>query len=178
MLRNEGLDAEGSLSFTDCGRAIGVDDQLDARGMASWDFDHDGDLDLVINHNPGDSGIAERSRPSLLRNDFDHGRSWLQVELVGTRSNREAIGSLVTIETGGSRQIRHAHAGSAYASQSSSRLHFGLGDAERIDRLGVRWPDGSTENFADLAARQLIRITQGESIEHNAFPKALEKGQP
>lgn len=146
--------------------------------MASWDFDHDGDLDLVINHNPGDSGIVERSRPSLLRNDLDHGRPWLQVELVGTRSHRDALGSIVTIESGGSRQMRHVHAGSAYASQSSSRLHFGLGDAERVDRLEVRWPDGTTEDFADLGARQLIRITQGESIEQNAFPKAREESQP
>lgn len=178
MLRNEGPDSEGQLSFTDCGRAVGVDVELDARGMASWDFDHDGDLDLVINHNPGDSGNAERARPVLLRNDLENGRPWLQVELVGTRSHRDALGAMVSIESGGKRQIRHVHAGSAYASQSSSRVHFGLGEAERVDRLEVRWPDGKTEEYSDFSSRQLVRITEDGGMQQNAFPEAREEIQP
>ncbi len=96
LLRNEGMvPVEGedkgkreTLRFTDVAMAVGADDMKDGRGMAVADFDNDGALDIVINDNPGDSGIVARARPALLRNNIGSRRNWLAVELTGTKSKR------------------------------------------------------------------------------------------
>ena len=80
----------------------------------------------------------------------------------GTASNRDAIGAVVTVEADGRRQVRRSEAGSSYASQHDDRLHFGFGDAERVDRLEVRWPDGSVQAVAvDAVDRELVIEQQG-----------------
>ena len=142
LLRNEGPGADGALRLTRVGLALGADAPRDARGMASFDYDGDGDLDIIINHNPGDTGDPEAARPTLLRNEVGAARNWLAVELEGRKSNRDGIGAVVQLEAGGLRQMRHASAGSAYASQSSGKLYFGLGAESKIDTLTVRWPAG------------------------------------
>ena len=169
LLRNEGVDADGTPQFTDVALAVGADDGRDARGYAAADFDHDGDLDLVVNHNPGDNDDAARRRPTLYRNDIGHARAWLSVELEGRTSNRDAIGATVavttnTVASGDHRQMRLLSAGSGYASQHSGRLHFGLGDAEEVTELVVRWPSGAEERFGPLATRQHLRLVEGEGL--------------
>ena len=175
LLRNEGKDANGTLRFTDVAMAVGADDNKDGRGMAVADFDNDGALDIVINDNPGDSGDVSRARPVLLRNNIGSRRNWLAVELTGTRSNRDAVGAMVTIETGGAKQLRLVSAGSGFASQNSERLYFGLNDKTQADALAVRWPSGRIENFKTIGgqpikAGQVIRITEGTSIEQLKLP--------
>ena len=165
LLRNEGLDAQGVPQFTDVALAVGAGDDRDARGFAAADLDQDGDLDIVVNHNPGDNEDTARRHPSLLRNDIGASRAWLSVALEGRVSNRDAIGATVEIEVAGQRQMRLLTAGSGYASQHSGRLHFGLGDATRIDRLTVRWPSGQEETHGPLAVRQRLRLIEGEGIE-------------
>jgi enediyne biosynthesis protein E4 len=170
LLRNEGKDANGTLRFTDIAMALGADDIKDGRGMAIADFDNDGALDIVINDNPGDSGDASRARPALLRNNIGSRRNWLAVELTGTQSNRDAVGAMVTIETGGAKQLRLVSAGSGFASQNSERLYFGLNDKTQVDVLTVRWPSGRVERFNTIGnqpieARHVIRITEGTRIE-------------
>ena len=165
LLRNDGCDADGVPQFTDVAMALGADDDRDARGIAFADFDRDGDLDIAINHNPGDNDDLSRRRPTLLRNDVGDRRPWLGIELVAHHGNRDAIGAVVTVEAGGRRQVRVAQAGSGYASQSSSRLHFGLGDAARIERLTVRWPQGDTEIHGPFDHRQVVRLTEGGGFE-------------
>lgn len=174
LLRNEGCDPDGTPRFTDVAMALGADDIRDSRGVATADFDHDGDLDLVINHNAGDRYREEGVPATLLRNDVGQDGPWLAVELEGTRSNRDGVGALVTAVTGSLRQTRLAAAGSGYASQNSARLHFGLGDAERVDELIVRWPAGSTERFTDLPVRRLVRVTEGSGIEVSPLEGQLE----
>ena len=173
LMRNEGKDSNGTLQFTDIGMAVGADDIKDTRGMAVADFDNDGALDIITNTNPGDSGDASKARPALLRNNIGARRNWLAVELEGTQSNRDAVGAMVTIETGGEKQLRLLSAGSGFASQNSARLYFGLNDKTTIDALTVRWPSGRVERFEKvgdktIVARQLVRIKEGVGI--NAFP--------
>jgi enediyne biosynthesis protein E4 len=175
LLRNEGKDASGTLQFTDIAMALGADDIKDVRGMAIADFDNDGALDIIMNSNPGDSGDATKARPALLRNNIGSRRNWLAVELTGTQSNRDAVGAMVTIETGGAKQLRLVSAGSGFASQNSERLYFGLNDKSQIDALTVRWPSGRVERFNNIenqpiAARHVIRITEGTRIEQLMLP--------
>lgn len=162
LLRNEGSREDGSLRFSDVAMALGADDQQDARGIAIADFDNDGDLDLAINHNIGDHDKDGLADAVLLRNDIGEHRSWLAVELEGTRSNRDAVGAMVIVEAGEDRQLRHVSAGSSYASQHSQRLYFGLGEHGRVDRVTVRWPGGGTQVIEGLEARQVLRVVEGQ----------------
>lgn len=165
LLRNEGCADDGIPRFTDVAMALGADDGKDARGVALADFDRDGDLDLAINNNPGDSGDRERAAPTLLRNDVGQRRGWIEIDLEGTESNRSAIGAVVTLEAGDLRQTQVVAAGSSYASQHDRRLSFGLDDREQADRVTVRWPGGEVETFADLPARSRVRIVEGRGLE-------------
>src|SRR5262245_10945281 len=166
--------------------AVGADDARDGRGLAVADFDNDGALDLVINNNPGDNG-QETVAPTLLHNNVGAHRNWLAVELTGVRCNRDAVGAVVTAEShncgcgaGGqiNLQMRHVTAGSGYASQHGSRLYFGLDDRAQVDKLTVRWPGGGTQTFTNVAARQLVRITEGKEAEVGPLPSGRQGGDP
>jgi len=146
LFRNDGL------NFTDIARFAGVGSQADGRGVAVSDFDRDGDPDLLVSN----SGSA----PELYRNEVGHDRPWLQVELVGSESNADAIGARVTVVAGGERQVREVSGGNGYSAQSSKVLHFGLAGAESVDQLEVRWPSGKRQLFRDLPARQRLYLVE------------------
>ena len=173
LLRNEGPGEDGIPRFSDVALAHGAIRNGDARGIAVADFDNDGDLDIVVNHNPGDNDLLERRPAAFLRNRIGERRAWLAVELTGTTSNRDAIGAVVTLETGGERQLRQLTAGSGYASQNAQRLYFGLGDHAGVERLSVRWPSGRVEELTDIEARRLVRITEGEGFQISTLPGAI-----
>ena len=175
LLRNEGPTADGTLQFTDVAMATGSDEIRDSRGLATADFDNDGDLDIVLNNNPGDSGRAGQARATLLRNNVGERRNWLAIELTGTKSNSDAVGGLVTVESGGEKFVRLVGAGSGFASQHSSRLYFGLGEKTRVDAVTVRWPNGRLEKFEGVGAspietRRLLRITESNGVEVVTLP--------
>src|SRR6185312_1041111 len=113
------------------------------------------------------------SRATLLRNNVGERRNWLAIELRGTESNRDAVGASVTVEAGGRKFTRLVSAGSGFASQQSGRLYFGLGDQTQVDVVTVRWPRGRVEEFSKerIAARQLIRITEGKDFQVLELPR-------
>ncbi len=124
-----------------------------ARGAAFGDIDNDGDVDVVL------SNI--NAPPDLFRTETDPGRHWLLVKLVGTSSNRSAIGARLGCTAGGVTQWQEVRGGGSYISQSDLRAHFGLGEARRVERLWVRWPNGLEEEWRDLAADRILTLREG-----------------
>jgi hypothetical protein len=99
--------------------------------------------------------------PSLLRNDYAGGNGWLQVKLVGTRSNRSGLGATVVVTSGGRRQARAVLSQTSYYSHDDVRLHFGLGTAAKAESVEVRWPSGHVDVRKDVAGRQVVTIREG-----------------
>lgn len=132
-----------------------IESSHSSRGCAFGDFDNDGDVDvLIVNHN---------EPPSLLRNDVSGDAHWIKVKLAGVKSNRSAIGARVTVRYNGQVQAQEVMSQSSYLSVNDRRLHFGLGPAAAVD-IEVRWPLGAVEKFAQVAADQLVYITEGSGI--------------
>jgi hypothetical protein len=152
--------------------AVGADDIRDGRGMAYGDFDNDGDLDIVMNTNPGDCGHVSLP-PLVLRNELGHKRHWLAVELIGARCNRDAICAEVYIRCAAGEEakalqaMRHVTVGSGYASQNSHRLQFGLGENhDSVTSLSVRWPGSTAEQtYENIPADHWVRIHEGGNLE-------------
>jgi hypothetical protein len=127
-----------------------------ARGAAFGDIDNDGWMDVAI--------ANVNDRPDLYRVTGDPSRHWIELKLVGSASNRDAIGARVHIVTGGAQKIeqwQEVRGGGSYLSQNDLRVHFGLGAATTVDRLDVRWPNGREEHWTHLAADRLHTITEG-----------------
>jgi hypothetical protein len=153
VYRNVGSGRFEDVSAT-AGEAIRAEDL--GRGCAFGDFDNDGDVDVLVNNLDGP--------PTLLRNDGGSGNRSILVKCVGTRSNRSAIGTRVTVTVGDHRQIDEVMSGSGYYSQNDLRLHFGLGRAASADALEVAWPSGLRETLRALPADHLFVVQEGKGI--------------
>jgi hypothetical protein len=154
---------EGDGTFTDRAAEAGITEATDSRAVPLLDADGDGDLDVLR--------TAFREEVDLLENRLvrdgeapDDGH-WLQVELVGTDSNRDAVGARLLAEAGDETMLRHRSAGAGFMTQDQSALHLGLGEHERVDELTVTWPGGATATFEDVAADQRIRVTEPDQLE-------------
>jgi enediyne biosynthesis protein E4 len=148
----------GKGSFRDVAAEIG-DSFAQAkvgRGLAYADFDRDGDLDLLITTNNGPA--------FLYRNDQNSGNHSIRFHLVGTKSNRDAIGGVVRIEHAGASQSRMVKSGSSYLSQSELPVSFGLGMRDRVDRVVLQWPNGAIEEYKNLSAGKAYECTEGKGI--------------
>jgi hypothetical protein len=130
----------------------GAADPRSSRGAAFGDYDNDGDEDvLVMNMN---------EPPSLLRNDYSGMNRWLSLRLVGTASNRAAVGAIVTVTVRGVPQSRAVVSQGSYYSHNDLRLHFGLGTAEAAERIDIRWPTGATQVLTNVQGRQVLTVTE------------------
>jgi hypothetical protein len=101
--------------------------------------------------------------PTLLKNAGAKGNAIL-IETIGTKSNRSAIGARVTVTTGKLRQVDEVRSGGSYASQRDFRLHFGVADATRVDRIDIRWPSGVVESISDVGVNQWILVKEGQGV--------------
>jgi enediyne biosynthesis protein E4 len=148
----------GNGTFQEIGALAGIDNDLDGRGLGVADFDNDGLLDFLQ---------TSRDQPSLLYHNRTAGAgNWIELKLAGVKSNRDAIGARVTLRAGGQRLIREVNGGNGFESQSSTRLHFGLGAAARIDELEIRWPSGRVEKLppAAVPVNRIYRVEEGRGV--------------
>ncbi len=134
-----------------------------SRGVAVGDFDNDGDLDILVSNNGG--------APQLFRNDGGNANHWLQIFLIGTRSNRDGTGARITVWAGDLKLYDQKKGGMSYQSAQDPRLHFGLGSRKTVDAIEVRWPSGEVTRLKDVAADQVVCIKEGVGKVGRKFPR-------
>ena len=143
------------------GRFVNVSDQcgdgllpkFSSRGAAFDDLDNDGLVDAVI--------LNSRGEPTVLRNVSSHTNHWLQVQLRGTKTNRDGIGARVAVTAGDLTQIDEVHSGRSYQSDFGKRLCFGLGQRRQVDQVQVKWIGGGVDLVRDVPADRLVTIVEG-----------------
>ncbi|MGA8043607.1 MAG: CRTAC1 family protein [Terracidiphilus sp.] len=132
----------------------GITERFSSRGAAFGDYDNDGGMDMLI--------LNMNDIPSLLHNVGGNRQNWIKIKLIGTTCNRTAIGARVRVMTGKHVQMDEVHSGTSVMSQSDLRLHFGLGSAEIVDLIEVKWPTTQkVERFTNVKANQIITIREG-----------------
>ncbi|MFY9532046.1 MAG: CRTAC1 family protein [Candidatus Acidiferrales bacterium] len=139
--------------------------QKSSRGVAFGDYDNDGDLDILI--------VNLNDRPTLLRNDGGNKNHWITLRLVGTKSNRDAIGAWVRAQVGDRIERAEVRSGGSYISQNDSRVHFGLGRQTEVKRLEIRWPSGLVETYENVRADQFLLATEGQGLRPLKAPRAM-----
>ncbi|MGA7313818.1 MAG: CRTAC1 family protein [Silvibacterium sp.] len=137
------------------------------RGLATADFDNDGDIDIAVN--------VRGDYPELLRNDGGNANHWLEVLLIGTKSNRDGTGSVLKLTSEGFAQVKQAVGGTSYMSASDPRIHFGLGKRSKIESLVITWPSGQVDKLTNVAVDQIIAVKEGAGIVPHPFPKVRSK---
>ncbi len=153
-VRNILLMNDGAGRFVDVSRTSGdgMAPKFSSRGAAFDDLDNDGDIDAVI--------LNSRDRPTILRNDSPNHHHWLQVRLRGSHSNRQGVGAHVRVVAGGLAQLDEVHGGRGYQSHYGTRLHFGLGAHDHVDRVEVRWIGGGVDLFENVEVDQCLTLAE------------------
>lgn len=150
---------EGGVNFMDVSARCGDDfqEELVGRGSAVADFDDDGDLDILV--------LNLNAPARLLRNDIESQNRWIKIKTIGTKSNRDGIGTRIRLTVGGVTQIRDIISSSGYLSQSAMLAHFGLGEHESVERIELRWPSGIVQILENVKSNQTLVVTEPESKE-------------
>ena len=164
MLRNSGRGAFENVSDN-----LGADFRLPrvSRGAAVADFDNDGDLDILVSNN----GQA----PQLLRNDAGNNGHWLQVFLIGTKSNRDGVGARVKVTAQDLVLYDQRKGGMSYQAAQDPRLHFGLGNRTKVDSVEIRWPSGAVTGLGHLECDRIITVKEGEGLVPRPFPRVPQR---
>jgi hypothetical protein len=126
------------------------------RGCAFGDFNNDGCVDVLVNN--------QNSKPSLIKVTRQNRNHWINIKLVGTKSNRSAIGARLKCVAGSLSQIDEVQSGGSYLSQNDLRIHFGIEEKTTIDLLEIRWPSGAVDRLHNIASDQFIRIEEGGKL--------------
>ena len=143
-------------AFVPLTTSVGLSDAFRTRGAASADFDRDGDLDVAAIH--------QRGELELYRNDGSESANWLEVRLVGSTSNRAAIGAVVELSTNGLTMMRQVKGGSSTHSQDDLVLHFGLAESSIVEQLTIRWPSGLVETHEGITGNRLLQCREGDGV--------------
>jgi len=152
------LDNNGNGNFKDVGAKLHpyFNTKRSGRAAATWDFDNDGDLDIIVSH------IDLKALPVFLRNDIGNKNNWLGISLNGKKGPASAIGAKITLYTNNKVQVKINQCATSYLSYNDPRVLFGLGDEAKVNKLNVRWPDGSEDTYDDIDINQYTTIIQGE----------------
>src|SRR5438128_9021496 len=138
-----------------------------SRGAAIGDFDNDGDLDILVS-NCGQP-------PQLLRNNGGNANHWLEILLIGTKSNRDGIGTSLKLTSEGVTHVEQSKGGMSYMSASDPRIHFGLGKRAKIESLEITWPSGQIDRLTTVPIDKIIAVKEGAGIVPRNFPKVPGK---
>jgi hypothetical protein len=134
----------------------GLDLRRSGRGAAFADVDNDGRLDILVNN--------QNDPPTLLHNESKDTGNWISIRTMGTKSNFDGIGARVTLVAGALREVQEVRSGGSYLSQNDLRLHFGLGNATKINEMEVRWPSGITDKIENVPADRFLTIEEGRGV--------------
>ena len=149
LLRNAG---NGTFADVSAQAGDGMLPAYSSRGAAFDDLDDDGRVDVVV--------LNSRSPPTVLSNTTAGRNRWIEVVLRGVGANRDGVGSRVTVTAGGTVQTAEVHAGRSYQSHFGTRLHFGLGACERVERIEIRWLGGGRQTLENVAAGQRVLVLE------------------
>jgi enediyne biosynthesis protein E4 len=137
------------------------------RGLATADFDNNGAMGFAVN--------VRGDYPEVMRNDGGNANHWLEVLLIGTRSNRDGVGSSLKLTSEGFVEVEQAKGGMGYMSASDPRIHFGLGKRTRIDSLEIFWPSGQVDRLTNVPIDKNIAVKEGTGIVPKNFPKVSSR---
>jgi len=137
------------------------------RGLATGDYDNDGGMDIATN-NRGDY-------PSILHNEGANESHWLEILLIGTKSNRDGIGASLKLTADGVTHVEQSKGGMGYMSANDPRIQFGLGKRKKISMLEITWPSEHVDKLANVPIDKVIAVKEGEGIVAHAFPKIARK---
>ena len=154
--RDQIFQNNGDSTYTDISETAGTyfAEALVGRAAAIADYDNDGDADIVV--------MNSNQRAVLLRNEGGNTKNWLGIKLIGTRSNRDGIGARVTLVTGGTTQTTEVKSSSSYASGSDTRLLFGLGEDQRVEKISIVWQSGIKQELEGVLSNQILKIIESE----------------
>ena len=159
----------GKGHFEKSSDALGPDFNrpMAARGLATADFFNNGAVGIAVN--------CRGDAPELLRNDGSTANHWVEVLLIGTKSNRDGIGAVLKLTAGDMVRVDQAKGGTSYMSASDPRIHFGLGKHAKIDSLAITWPSGQVDHLTAVPIDSVIAVKEGKGIVPHPFPKVTPK---